>query len=84
MQISVTGQHVEVTTSLHDYVTSKLERLERHSDQVTNIHVVLSISPLHAGTTTLSAPSMSILMKSYSFSPSTFFIFTASNSMGVP
>jgi putative sigma-54 modulation protein len=43
MQISVTGQHVEVTTSLHDYVTSKLEKLERHSDQMTNIHVVLSV-----------------------------------------
>jgi len=43
MQISVTGQHVEVTTSLHDYTTSKLEKLERHSDQVTNVHVVLSV-----------------------------------------
>jgi putative sigma-54 modulation protein len=43
MQISLTGQHVEVTTSLHDYVTSKMERLERHFDQVTNVHVVLSV-----------------------------------------
>ena len=43
MQISVTGQHIEVTTSLHDYVTGKLERLERHFDQVTNVHVVLCV-----------------------------------------
>lgn len=46
MQISVTGQHIEVTTSLRDYVTSKLERLERHFDQVTNVHVVLSVEKL--------------------------------------
>ena len=43
MQISVTGQHIEVTTSLRDYITSKLERLERHFDQVTNVHAVLSV-----------------------------------------
>jgi len=46
MQISVTGQHIEVTTSLHDYVTSKLEKLERHIDQVYNVHAVLSVEKL--------------------------------------
>ena len=46
MQISVTGQHIDVTTSLHDYVTSKLEKLERHIDQVFNAHVVLSVEKL--------------------------------------
>lgn len=43
MQISVSGQHVEVTSSMRDYVTSKMERLERHFDQVTNVHAVLSV-----------------------------------------
>ena len=43
MQISVTGQHLDITESLHDYVTSKLEKLERYFDKVTNVHAVLSV-----------------------------------------
>ena len=46
MQISVTGQHLDITDSLRDYVTSKLERLERHSDKITNVHVVLTVEKL--------------------------------------
>lgn len=46
MQINLTGHHVDVTTPLRDYVNSKLERLERHFDHVTNIHVVLSVEKL--------------------------------------
>jgi len=43
MQINLSGHHVEVTPALRDYVNSKLERLERHFDSVTNVHVVLSV-----------------------------------------
>ncbi len=43
MQISVSGQHLEVTDSLRKYVTSKLSKLERHFDKVTNVHAVLSV-----------------------------------------
>jgi putative sigma-54 modulation protein len=43
MQISVTGQHLEITDSLRDYVTSKLEKLERYFDKVTNVHAVLTV-----------------------------------------
>ncbi|MGD2137205.1 MAG: ribosome hibernation promoting factor [Gammaproteobacteria bacterium] len=46
MQINLTGHHVDVTPPLRDYVNSKLERLERHFDHVTNIHVVLSVEKL--------------------------------------
>lgn len=46
MQISLSGHHVEVTDSLRNYVETKFERLERHFDQVTNIHVVLSVEKL--------------------------------------
>jgi len=46
MQINLTGHHVELTPPLHDYVNSKLERLERHFDHVTDIHVVLSVEKL--------------------------------------
>ena len=43
MQVTISGHHVEVTTALHDFVHSKLERLERHYDQITSINVTLSV-----------------------------------------
>jgi putative sigma-54 modulation protein len=46
MQITITGHHLDITDSLRDYVNSKLSRLERHFDQVTNIDVILSVEKL--------------------------------------
>jgi putative sigma-54 modulation protein len=46
MQIDLTGQHVEITSPLREYVNSKLDRLNRHSDQVLDIHVILSVEKL--------------------------------------
>lgn len=46
MQISLTGHHVDLTDSMRDYVHQKFERLERHFDHVTNVHVILSIEKL--------------------------------------
>ncbi len=43
MQINISGRHVEVTPALRDYVTSKMERLERHIDNITTMQVTLSI-----------------------------------------
>ena len=43
MQLNLTGHHVDLTTPMRDYVNSKMERLERHFDHVTDIHVVLSV-----------------------------------------
>lgn len=43
MQLSVTGHHVDLTESLHAYVESKFEKLDRHSDQITHVHVVLNV-----------------------------------------
>ncbi len=43
MQISLTGHHIDITEALRNYVDSKFERLERHFDHVTNVHVVLSV-----------------------------------------
>ena len=47
MQINLTGHHIEITPALRSYVTGKLERLERHFDHVTNVHVILSIEKLN-------------------------------------
>lgn len=46
MQISLTGHHVELTDALRSYVDSKFERLERHFDKVTNVHVILTVEKL--------------------------------------
>ena len=46
MQLSITGHHIDVTEPLKAYVTDKLDKLDRHSDQITNVHVVLSVEKL--------------------------------------
>lgn len=46
MQIDVTGHHVELTDSLTDYVNQKLDKLERHFDNVVDVHVILTVQKL--------------------------------------
>ena len=46
MQINLTGHHVEITGALRDYVISKFERLERHFDHISNVHVILNVEKL--------------------------------------
>jgi len=43
MNLTISGHHLEVTPALRDYVTSKLERITRHFDQVVDIKVLLSV-----------------------------------------
>jgi putative sigma-54 modulation protein len=43
MQINQTGHHIELTDSLRNFVDTKFERLERHFEHITNIHVILSV-----------------------------------------
>ncbi len=43
MQINITGHHIDVTDALRSYVSEKLEKIERHFDHVTNVHVVLTV-----------------------------------------
>ena len=46
MNVQVSGHHVEVTPAIRDYVLSKLERVQRHFDQVIDINVILSVDKL--------------------------------------
>ncbi|HZX24093.1 MAG TPA: ribosome-associated translation inhibitor RaiA [Woeseiaceae bacterium] len=46
MQLDVTGHHVEVTPALKDYVQTKLGRIERHFDHVTDVHCILTVEKL--------------------------------------
>jgi putative sigma-54 modulation protein len=46
MQINLTGNHVDLTDPLRNYVNNKVGRLERHFDIVQNIHVILSVEKM--------------------------------------
>lgn len=46
MQINISGRHVEVTDSMREYVTSKIERLTHHHDRITSTNVILSVDKL--------------------------------------
>lgn len=46
MQINITGHHTDVTEALRNYVENKCERLERHFEQLTQIHVVLGVEKM--------------------------------------
>jgi len=47
MQINITGHHVELTDSLRAFVNEKFDKLERHFDHVTNVHVILTVEKNH-------------------------------------
>jgi putative sigma-54 modulation protein len=47
MQISITGHHLDVTDSLKSYVETKFQKLERHFDHVTDVHVILGVEKLN-------------------------------------
>ena len=46
MQLNITGHHLDVTVPLKEYVETKFERLQRHFDQISTTHVILSIDIL--------------------------------------
>lgn len=46
MQITVKGHQVDVTPALHDYATSKFERVTRHFDHLHELNVVLGVEKL--------------------------------------
>ena len=43
MQINVTGHHVPITPALRAHVSNKFKKLERHFENLMNVHVVLSV-----------------------------------------
>jgi len=46
MNLNITGHHIEVTPAIRDYVTGKIDRVIRHFDNVTSVHVILSVEKL--------------------------------------
>lgn len=41
MQLNVSGQQIEITEPLRNYVAEKIGRIQKHFDHVTNTNVVL-------------------------------------------
>lgn len=46
MQINLSGHHIELTDALRGYVDEKFQRLERHFDNMIDVHVILSVEKL--------------------------------------
>jgi putative sigma-54 modulation protein len=46
MRIEISGHQIDVTQALRDYVQTKLQRLERHADNLLDVHVILSVDKL--------------------------------------
>jgi putative sigma-54 modulation protein len=46
MQLTITGHHIDVTPALKKKVESKLSKLERHFDHLTDIHCILTVEKL--------------------------------------
>jgi putative sigma-54 modulation protein len=43
MNLTISGHHLEVTPALRGYVTTKLDRIIRHFDQVVDVKVLLTV-----------------------------------------
>ena len=43
MNLTISGHHLEVTPALRGYVTTKLDRVTRHFDQMVDVKVLLSV-----------------------------------------
>lgn len=46
MNLKLTGNHVEITDAMRDYVTSKISKITRHFDHVIDVSVILSVEKL--------------------------------------
>lgn len=46
MHLSISGHHVEVTDSLRGYVESKIKKVERHFDIVSDVRCILTVEKL--------------------------------------
>ena len=46
MNLNLTGRHLEITPAIREHVTSKLDKVKRHFDNVIDISVILSVDKL--------------------------------------
>lgn len=46
MNLNISGHHIDMTEALHNYVASKMARIERHFDHLIEADVVLAVEKL--------------------------------------
>ena len=46
MNLHLTGRHVEITSAIRTYVTSKLVRINRHFENVIDVDVIMTVEKL--------------------------------------
>lgn len=46
MNINLTGRHLEITPAIREHVSAKLGKIKRHSDNLIDINVILSVDKL--------------------------------------
>lgn len=46
MQINFTGHRLDITPALRDYTISRFDKLQRHFDKITSIHVTFDVEKL--------------------------------------
>ena len=46
MQLNISGHHVDVTEAMRNYAEEKIQRLQRHFDQITNTQVTLIVEKM--------------------------------------
>jgi putative sigma-54 modulation protein len=47
MNLNLTGNHVDITPAMREYVLSKIDKITRHFDHVIDISVILSVEKLN-------------------------------------
>ena len=46
MNVMVTGQHIEITPAIREYVLEKMVRIKRHFDDLIEINIVLRVEKM--------------------------------------
>lgn len=46
MNLTISGNHLELTPAIREYVQNKLERIKRHFDHVIDVSVILGVEQL--------------------------------------
>ena len=64
MNINISGQHIEVTDALRELTMTKFEKIVRHFDHITNVHVIFNANKLeHTVEATLHVPGEELFAK---------------------
>lgn len=65
MQLNLTGHHIDITEALRNRVSTKVAKVERHFDHLTNVNVILTVEKLrHKAEATVNVPGETLFAES--------------------